>query len=240
MVGKMLCEAALLLLRIALMRLIVATILVAAVGCSLPSSEAEHVDAPDNVSDAWTEQDAADEEECIMRLPDDRNTDYVPGLPVKAVDINALQDAVKFHAHGVVELPLVLSTRQVLTGTWTVQSTGLLTESAKTSVIRIPVPVPVGSIITGLRVRGIQASSGNQFEARLQGVTDDGTIADIGTATTSDNTITGTAQDVAVTLGASAETAGANRRYFVRVETLGGGGGLRTITGAFVSYKRPL
>jgi hypothetical protein len=144
----------------------------------------------------------------------------------------------RFAALDPVEVPLALNSRQVLAGTWTVQTTGLLTESANASVIRIPVVAPVGSVITGVRVRGIQASSGNQFDVRLQGVTDDGSIADIGSTTTSDNGINGTAQDVSVALGGSAETVGANNRYFVRVETVGGGAGSRTITGAFVTYRR--
>jgi hypothetical protein len=174
-----------------------------------------------------------------MALPFSRNTNYAPGSQVESADLNDIQDCIIDGSHGSRELPITLNSRIVVSGTWGVGTTGQLTESTNLQVARVPVVLPIGSVITGIRVRGIQASSTNQFNVRLQSVTDLGSIDDVGGNEDSDNGITGTAQDVSVDLSGSPVTVVANDRYFVRIEAMGGGSSTRTITGAFVTYYRP-
>lgn len=145
----------------------------------------------------------------------------------------ASADTVTSSATGdVVELPLVLSSRQVVSGTWEITPTGLLVESEEIQVARVPIAVPVGCGIKGVRVRGIQTEAGSGFAVRLQEVVDDGEPEDIGRQVVSTDGAEGRAQDVVVELDAVTRP---NARYFVRIEAVGGSA-QRVITGAFVSY----
>jgi hypothetical protein len=165
-------------------------------------------------------------------LPYSRNTDYAGGMPILADDLDALQDSVVSGAHGPQELPLDLSRRIISSGTWTVGSGLQLTESTSGVVCFVPIMVPVGHLITGVRLRGIQTGASDQFSATLNGATGNASGNPIGSTTPSNSAIVGTEQDVNVVVS---HTTGANTRYFVRVATLGGGAGNRIITGAFVT-----
>jgi hypothetical protein len=136
---------------------------------------------------------------------------------------------------GPVDVPLDLSSRQVLAGTWDLSSTGMLLEHAPIQVIRIPITVPLGCVILGARVRGIQTQSGGAFEVQIQEITDDGEPIDLGRAVKSADGLENTAQDVNVEVDGGMVTK-PNARYYLRIEATGGEG-LRMITGAFASYS---
>jgi hypothetical protein len=148
----------------------------------------------------------------------------------------ALATQMANNSHGEIEIPLDLGTRLVIAGTWTVESNGLLTESGNVSSCRIPVSVPIGSVISGIRVRGKQTGATDQFTVELQGASGVGAGAPaIGDLETSDGTTI--EQDVPVV---ESETVDANTRYFIRIGTTGGGSGDREISQATVTYRRDL
>jgi hypothetical protein len=153
-------------------------------------------------------------------------------MPIFADDLNDLQDSIVDASHGPQEIPLDLSRRIIVSGTWSIGSGGTLTEGASGSQCRVPLSVPVGCVITRVRLRG-QQTGADQFRQDLQGAT--GVLPGafpLGNAPSSNTAITGAEQDVIDPL---AITTGPNTRYFVSITTQGGGAGNRIITGAFVT-----
>lgn len=140
--------------------------------------------------------------------------------------------------HGSIEVPLDLTQRLVQAGTWTINNAGVLVENTNTARCRVPITIPIGSTITGFRLRGQQTGATDLFAVEISSSTSisAGSPAPISGAALSDGVTTGTQQDASVT-GESLTTDG-NTRYFLEITTAGAGAGNRILTGGFVTYQR--
>jgi hypothetical protein len=143
--------------------------------------------------------------------------------------------------HDAYELPLDISQRIVQSGTWTIGTGGAVTQAADGAACVVPITIPVGFEIVTVRIRGQQTGGTDQFLCELHSAAGVGSgTTDIGGTNGSSNSgITGSIQNVSFSPPAPVTT-DLNTRYFVSVQTFGGGAGNRIITGAWITIQRPI
>lgn len=172
-----------------------------------------------------------------MSARSESNIIYGNGVPVRPADLNSLRaDMVDLYAAD--EIPLDLSQRIPATGTWTVGTGGTLTESNSVGLCRVPVVLPTGTVITGVRVRGQQTGATDIFNCSLQSNNGTGSgSSPVGTGGGSDGVTVGAQQNIFAVPGNHATLT--DTRYFVSISNSGGGTGNRIITGAYLTVLRP-
>jgi hypothetical protein len=171
-------------------------------------------------------------------LPDSRNTDYAGGMPVLSFDLNDLQDNI-VRLSRLETWTLDLTKRLVISGTWTVGTSGSpngngkLTEASTGQSCGIWLILPVGGLLHGYSIRCQEGSTTSLLNAKIQRWGDGIVGYSSGTKFTNG---TGTVQTLADSNLAHTIT---QARYELNFGTSGAGASTRTVWHASISFYMP-
>jgi hypothetical protein len=158
-----------------------------------------------------------------------------PGQPITAALINRMQDginqvATSLHGYGLVT---ILPSRVNVSGTWSSNTVGSITESTNAVTTRVFFGVPIGVRLQKVVVVGRQESGATaQFTARLIETASTATVTGISTIATSDGVTVGADQTIESLVPNGGYVTVLGRRYAVELGTTGGGGTQRTLISA--------